>query len=184
MEIQVINGSTITLKGKGGKVAINFTGSNSTLKKLNLDFLIGGKPIDGTYQILTPGEYEKNDVLVTAYQSPSSKENDADIYEADMDRVNSCYLGEEVTELSESILDQLGIVNVLFLHVSKTEASKKLVNLIDPNIIIPIGLDKDGMKKFMTSLGMASIEEDTKLKVESRDFMDEEIPTRLVHLTK
>lgn len=187
MEAQVIGTSAVLLSGKGVNVVVDLADEIKDLAKYSPNLIIGGSgdAKKETYQIVSPGEYERSDVLVSAYQKDVSQDNHkADIFEADIENVNVCFVGKEVNEIPDVILDEMGVVNILFVFAEDTDIAKKIVHDIDPHIVVPLGVGEDGVKKFLSTLGLAGFETEGKLKVKQEDFVGEEIPMRLVHLSK
>ena len=187
MEAQVIGKSAVLLTGKSVNVVIDLDGEITDLSKYSPNLVIGGHDDakKEAYQIVSPGEYERSDVLVSAYQKDVSQDNHrADIFEADIENVNVCFVGRNVNEIPDSILDEMGVVNILFVFAEEVDLAKKIVNDIDPHIVVPMGVDEEGVKKFMTTIGLAGFETENKLKAKQEEFVGEEIPMRLVRLAK
>src|SRR5687768_16605703 len=142
MEIRLINPSSIMLAGKRAKVAVNFEGTEAAGNGLTADLFIGGKEIDGikAHRIGAPGEYERADVLVSAYQTVIELDNkDANVYEINIDDVNVCYVAKDVTEIPSFVAEEMGLINVLLLDVTNIDAGKKIVSELEPQLVIPLG---------------------------------------------
>ena len=98
--------------------------------------------------------------------------------------ISIAHLGSISEIPSEDIINELSEVNVLFLPVggngvlSASKASK-LVNQIDPKIVIPIyhkvpglTIELDTVSKFIKETGLSAQEED-KLILKKKDLTDE-----------
>jgi hypothetical protein len=187
MEIRLVNPSTIMLAGKKAKAVLNFEGTETAANNLNADLFINGKSMEGlkAHQINTPGEYERADILVSAYQTVIELENKhANVYEVNIDDVNVCYVYKDVTSIPDFVSQEMGFVNVLVMDISNTDLAKKIVNELEPQIIMPLGASEEELKKFISAVGLAGYDQEPKLKVEREDFLDEEMPTRVVFLSK
>ncbi|MBN1915372.1 hypothetical protein JW796_00025 [Candidatus Dojkabacteria bacterium] len=186
MEVQLVESFSVVLAGKNAKVLVNPKETGRTIKD-GTSFVVGGEKVSngGIFQVFSPGEYERSDVLVSAYQTGVGIDKQkADIFEINIDNVNVCFIGESVESLPESIRDEMGVIDILFLSVRNADFAKKMVNLVDPYIVVPLGEEEEGVKKFVLGLGHADFEKESKLKVKEEDFLGEEIPMRFVFLSK
>ncbi len=187
MEIRLINPSSIMLAGKKAKAVINFDGTEAAANNLSADLFIGGEEINGlkAHRINTPGEYERADILVSAYQTTIELSNKlANVYELNLDDVNVCYVAKDVIEIPDFVSQEMGFINVLVLDISSPDIAKKIVVELEPQIIVPLVSTEEDLKKFISVLGLAGFDKEPKLKVEREDFLDEELPMRVVYLSK
>lgn len=110
---------------------------------------VEGKPhlIDG------PGLYEVLGYNITGIGTALSKEEDNrrinTVYVIRSDGVSVCYLGSLGVKLSARQLDSLGAVDVLIASVVQrgevdTKEFSRLINVLGPRIVIPIGEDGAG----------------------------------------
>ncbi len=138
---------------------------------------------DHDYVISGPGEYEVGDLFVTGIQ--------LHIHDAEKDRVldNIAYFFEFANDLSvlhlgklreapdQSIIEQLGEVNVLLIPVNgggdlPNEQLAELISLIEPNLVIPMHQSKNGspggaaiVDGFLKALGLAQMQAVDSLRV-------------------
>ena len=110
---------------------------------------VGGRPnlIDG------PGMYEVLGYNISGIGTALSDDEDGrrinTVYVIRSDGVSICYLGSLAVKLGARQLDSLGAVDVLIASVGKqgdvdpTEISR-LVNVLGPRIVIPVGEDEAG----------------------------------------
>jgi hypothetical protein len=71
------------------------------------------------YLISSPGEYEVKDIFVYGYLSSlvNDEVEGADIYMIDIENVHLCIIDRAVKKVRESVLDELGILDVLFISL-------------------------------------------------------------------
>ena len=110
--------------------------------------------IDGEFHLIDgPGLYEALGYNITAIGTALSDEEGNrrinTVYVIRSDGVSVCYLGSLSVKLSARQLDSLGSIDVLIAsaeqrgEVGPTEISR-LVNVLGPRIVIPIGEDEAG----------------------------------------
>ena len=142
------------------------------------------------FEIHEPGEYEIGGIFVR-------KVNDSGVAIISADDVNICYLGL-VKDLDKSVkFDQLGTIHYLiipvgngdeFMDIKKVDS---LIKEIDPGVVIPSCYKMEGMKgehaslrelkEFVKESGVATVEEEKKLKLQPVAPSDE-AQYKIVHL--
>jgi len=103
-------------------------------------------------KIIGPGEYEigpakiKGVQIASAFETERKEKNEPiqTAYAVLLDGVRFCFLGDIDVDLSESVLEDLGGVDVLFVPVNKRALS--YIKIIEPEIIIPGFGDPEKLK--------------------------------------
>jgi len=146
---------------------------------------------NGYYLIKSPGEYEVKDVFVYGYQSASGESSDhqSDVYMFDVENIHLGFIDTNVKKMKSGVLDEMGIVNVLFVSISdKSEMKVKdlveLVNKIEPQIVIPMDFTNETLNEFSKIMGVPEKEKMPNITIKKADFTDEEAPLRIVVLEK
>ena len=154
---------------------------------------------DNTYVISHPGEYDSTNILVRGVLSFHDNVNGKDrgenvMYSFNFNDVNFVHLGDlGEKELSNEQIDDLGVVNVLFVPVGghftiDAKDAVNVINQLNPNIIIPMHYKTEKLElplapvsDFLNEFGGAHEEVDS-LKVDANMFQDEDFETRVVVL--
>lgn len=197
MKIKYYGNSCYLVKSKTTKLITNpkDKGVRAYLKKVAPDIVVlshkSNVDENDYYVISTPGEYEIKDVFVYGYLSDISRGNQkqSDIYMIDVENVHLGFIDKEVTKVRESILSEMGIVNVLFVSLDTAagmDTSKviDLVNKVDPKIVIPMDYTKETLERFAKVLGVKEIEKEKTLDVKGSDCLDDDVPIRFIVLEK
>ncbi len=196
MEIEFFGQSCFRLKGKNATIITDpyspaYTGLNK-LKTVTGDIVtishqhddhnfVGG--VKGTAQrpspfvIDGPGEYEVNGVFVQGVSSHHDEKKgqsrgDNTIYCFEMEGIRLVHLGDLGTELSSGQLEDVNGCNVLFVPVGGTftvdaAAAVKIVNQIEPQLVIPMHYRLPGLK-----FELAGVEEFLKEAGEEKNEVD------------
>lgn len=132
---------------------------------------LGQKPAIDDFVLPGSGEYEKAGISVTGIGF-----EDDTIYAIRSEEVNLCYLGNINREIDESIIKEIGDVDVLFLPLGEnnTLPVKKALDLlseIDPRVVIP--MQYSNLDEFKKSEGISDGETDT-FKFKKADLPEEE----------
>ncbi len=157
------------------------------------------KAIKGApFLIEGPGEYEVKGVLaqgILAWHGFLGKENlgDVTIYLIEADGIRLCHLGDiNQKELSSEQIEALGGVDILMVPVGgkytiDAEGAQRIINQIEPKIIIPMHYKLPGLKTdlqpvdvFLKVMGQEGIVPQPSLKVKKQNLPGE---TKLVVLT-
>jgi L-ascorbate metabolism protein UlaG (beta-lactamase superfamily) len=139
---------------------------------------------ESTFLINGPGEYEVSGVLITgvrtAHDAQGGKERGFNTaYVIHLDDVAFCHLGDLGHELTQSQIEALGSVDVLFVPVGGGETidadtAATVISQIEPRIVIPmhfaapqLALDMplDPLDKFTHALGLKEVKQVDKLTV-------------------
>lgn len=145
--------------------------------------------VKGTTHSLTgAGEFEIGGVFITAVQTGGGKKKDKirnTLYVFDYDGITVAHLGDLQEVPTQSEVEALGTVNVLLIPVgggSSLNAAKasEVVNLIEPNIVIPMHystsdskISLDSLNKFIKEMGLGKIEAQPSLKIARSGLPDE-----------
>lgn len=143
------------------------------------------------FDITDPGEYDIKGVTITGIplKQEDRRVNIFLIESEDVRLLNLTHVKE--FNLSEDELEELGEIDVLILPVGgntvlAAAAASKIVNAIEPKIVIPshykipgLILDLDSKDKFIREMG-GKKEEMEKLTIKKKDLLEEE--TRVIIL--
>jgi L-ascorbate metabolism protein UlaG (beta-lactamase superfamily) len=159
--------------------------------------LRGEKP----FRIDGPGEYEVSGVLVTGVRTYHDKAKGAErgfntVFVIHLDDVTFCHLGDLGHELSQSQLEAIGDVDVLFVPVgggetiTPAEASGVIAQL-EPRIVVPIHYataqlsfehELAPLEKFTHEMGLKDVTPEDRLSVTSSNLPPETEQARVVVL--
>jgi L-ascorbate metabolism protein UlaG (beta-lactamase superfamily) len=148
-----------------------------------------------------PGEYEVSGVLITGVRTFHDKAKGAErgsniVFVVHLDEVTFCHLGDLGHELSQSQLEAIGDVDVLFVPVgggetiSPAEASGVIAQL-EPRIVVPIHYattqlsfehELAPLDKFAHEMGLKDVVPEEKLTVTSANLPPETEQARVVVL--
>ena len=148
---------------------------------------ISGSP----FIIKGPGEYEIGGVFVTGFQTNGKKsevgiEDRNTLYLFDFDGINIVHLGGIDRVLSQSEIEELGTVHVALVPIGGNASlnavkAAEIVNLIDPNIVIPMHfttetsrIDLELLNKFLNEMGLSASDPLPSLKIASQRSLPEE----------
>jgi L-ascorbate metabolism protein UlaG (beta-lactamase superfamily) len=148
---------------------------------------------EGVSQVIIsdPGEYEVGGVLINGVTIPHDKEEGKDrgfctAYTITAEEITVCHLGDCGAALTAEQLEALNGVDILFIPIGGTytldaEEAVKVVNQIEPRIVIPMhyglpGLKYDlvGVEKFVKEIGLPPQELDV-LKIQKSGLPAEEM---------
>jgi L-ascorbate metabolism protein UlaG (beta-lactamase superfamily) len=127
-----------------------------------------------------PGEYEIGGVFITGVAMPNiekvpPKQNIA--YLLDFDGLTVVHLGDLDHIPQQSMIEQLGSVNVALVPVGGGGAlnatqAVELINMLEPNIVIPMHyktpenrLTLDPLDRFLKEMGVSRIQQEETFKV-------------------
>lgn len=174
MELTFVGLSCVRLRGRDVEVVIDPIppGASSRPPRVNPDIVVRTegsadlsllRPGDGRPQEVSgPGEYELRGVSVFGVAADVIT-----IMRVEVDDVRVCALGRLRRQLAEHEIDALGHVDVLAVPVGggdalEAQAAAKLVNALEPAIVVPVryaveGLqgDYDPVEKFAKEMGLA-----------------------------
>ncbi len=147
--------------------------------------------LSGTPFILdTPGEIDSKGVLVTGV---SGHTEDSMMFRIDIEGISMAHLGLLKDSLTPTQLEILSGVDIVFIPAGnkaalETEAAIKIVNSIEPRIVVPIAFKSDNdpdastPDAFIRGLGLQVPSEEKKVIIKKKDLPEEE--TRVILLGK
>lgn len=149
-------------------------------------------PLSGTPFVLsTPGECDIKGVLITAVQGATTGET---LVRIDTEQMSLGHLGLSSHPLTDAQLEALSEVDILCIPVGgpgsgyDPEAAVKVVNAIEPRVVIPMAFQSDNDPKanpvaaFLKAFGAAAATPETKVILKAKDLPQEE--TRVIVLAK
>jgi len=152
----------------------------------NIDVIESAYPDKPAFVIKNAGGYEVEGVLIegigTFHDDKDGTERGINtVYDIKMDGITICHLGDLGGDLLESQIEELDGVDILFVPVGgkytiDAENAAKVVNKIEPRIVIPMHYAVDGLKieldsvdKFVKEMGLTPENLDS-LKIEKKDL--------------
>jgi L-ascorbate metabolism protein UlaG (beta-lactamase superfamily) len=151
---------------------------------------------NGPYVVQGPGEYEIGSIFITAVETNGSgrKENEPRnlLNVIDIEGLTVAHLGSMRKPPTQTQVEALGPVHIALVPVGGAGAlaaakAAEVINLLEPNIVIPMQyavpgakIKLDPLSKFLKEMGLTSIEPEDTLKVSSENQLPEE--TRVVVL--
>ncbi|OGC70716.1 hypothetical protein A2415_03700 [candidate division WWE3 bacterium RIFOXYC1_FULL_39_7] len=205
MEITFVGHSCFKIKGKDLNIVIDPYDSQIGYKlpKMDADVVLvshdhfdhnGAAGVSG-YKLLvnTAGEYEVSDVIINGIQTFHDDKNGSErgsniIYSIDIDGINLLHLGDLGHELSDSVIEKLGTVDVLMIPVGGTytidaETAAKVISSIEPSVVIPMhyqtpdlkGIELGSLDKFLDEMGVENnIKKLDKFKLNSKSELPDD----------
>jgi L-ascorbate metabolism protein UlaG (beta-lactamase superfamily) len=155
-------GDTLMPKTKGDIVTFSY----SPINKDSLDRIKKDNP----FIIKGPGEYEVNEISIfgipTHRKKEEKEENRNTIYVYMGKDIRICHLGRLKKDLSENQLDEIDGVNILLIPVGdedylSEEKAVKIINQIEPEIVIPMNFDS--VDEFIEEGGWGKVEKKDRL---------------------
>ena len=195
MKIKYYGNSCFLFKSQNTKLITNpkDTGVKVNLKKLAPDIVVVSHKDnigeDNYYLITAPGEYEVKGIFVYGYLSDLKRDENANIYMIDVENVHLGIIDKTVESVREWILNEMGIMDVLFVSLADDTSMKlsklvDLVNKVEPQVVVPMDYTKERLVEFSKVIGVKGMEKVEKLDIARGDFVDEEVPMRLVVLNR
>ena len=136
------------------------------------------------FSIYNPGEYDVKDFFIITLNNSKDKP----IHVLETEGMRLCHLSEaSQKELSDEQLSAIGTIDILFISVDgviDSETAAKLVNEIEPRIVIPIGYEGDKPSLFLKEMGGVAEEPQNKVNVKRKDLPQEETKIILLNVTK
>lgn len=150
--------------------------------------ILKGQKENLPFVINSPGEYEISEIMIDGIPAKHSddlvgKFSDTIIYKFLIDDVFVCHLGDMgQKELDEKQIDAIGDVDILLVPVGGTyladyKSAARIVNQIEPRIVIPMGYNINGLKLklddvdlFLKEIGISPKEKTDKLKMFKKDL--------------
>lgn len=148
-----------------------------------------------------PGEYEVSGVLITGVRTFHDKARGAErgpntVFVIHLDDVTFCHLGDLGHELSQSQIEAIGDVDVLFVPVGGGETigpaeASSVIAQLEPRIVVPIhyatsqlsfAYDLAPLEKFTHEMGLKDVTAEEKLSVTAATLPPETEQARVVVL--
>lgn len=185
MEIIFHGHACFTVKTKNADIVFN---PNPEAKKLKGDMVFCGMQtpeyahIDSVatadpYVVDWPGEYDKNDVIVEGYSTPSGREGEQNtIFTINVEGINICHLSHINESPSPEILEHLQMTDILIIPcgggtVLDAKAARVLAEKIEARITIPC--DCEDPSEFLKEMGVAN-ESQSSLKITQKDLPEDD----------
>jgi L-ascorbate metabolism protein UlaG (beta-lactamase superfamily) len=144
---------------------------------------------EDTFLISAPGEYETKNVFIYGTGLVDEKKQQT-IYQVEVDGLRVGVLGEINRLLNDKELEKLDGIDILFVPVGGKDVlgAKKaveLINLIEPNLVIPCcyqfaagqgktKTETDSKEKFLAEMGIKNPEVMQKLSIQKKEILSEE----------
>jgi L-ascorbate metabolism protein UlaG (beta-lactamase superfamily) len=152
----------------------------------NGSITLSGKP----FVLSNPGECETKGVLITAVQG---HEPNQVMLRLDAEQLSLGHVGFTNKQLTDKQLEVLNGVDILFVPVGNgesydAEAAAKVVNAIEPRVVIPMAFKCDNDPKaksvdeFLKEMGVASGPVEKKVIIKKKDLPQED--TQVIVLGK
>lgn len=148
-----------------------------------------------------PGEYEVSGILITGVRTYHDNQKGAElgfntVFIILLDDVTFCHLGDLGHELSQSQLEEIGNVDVLFVPVGGGETigpaeASNVISQLEPRIVVPIHYGSGQLaleyqlaplEKFTHEMGIKEVNPEDKLNVTTANLPGEGEETRVVVL--
>jgi len=135
------------------------------------------------------GEYEIKGVSIVGCRSFHDKEKKEQniIYVMEIDKIRICHLGDfGQDKLEDKQIEKIGNIDILMIPVGGNftigaKRAVKIVNQIEPRIIIPMHYNLPGVKiklndvkDFLKEMGLNGIEAVDKLTIKKKDLIEKE----------
>lgn len=178
MQIKLQSKSVVQVQGDNNVVNVEFR-DGEFKGELGTELLISSQDKPGA--ISGPGEYEYNGVAVVGMETKGVHIGSMELALLTVDTTNVLCVLDTPGEITKENWDFLGDVDVMVLdkNVEVNEADK-LVNKINPYVLIIINSNKDEAEKWVNSVVEA---EDKKFKFADKDFDAEDPVTRVFLLS-
>ena len=172
--------SPLSIPGEIVTISHNKPGHNHVAAVKGDPFVISG-----------PGEYEIGGVFITGLQTnghttPIEMDERNTMYVYDFDGIKIAHLGGIDRLPNQSEVEELGNVHIMLVPIGGNSTlnavqAAEIVNLIEPNIVIPMHymtetsiIKLEPLNKFMKEMGLSNIEPLNSFKVTSpRNLPDE-----------
>ena len=160
--------------------------------------------VSGAKKILAgPGEYEISGISVYGYQSFHDNEKGAKrgkntIYVIEAEGLRLCHLGDLGHELSDSLIQEIGDIDVLFVPVGGEytigpKEAVQVINKINPYFVMPMHYQVPGLKSetfsalspvetFLKESGLP-VENSPKFSIKKEDILEDQ-NTKIIVLEK
>lgn len=206
MELRWLGGSAVRLGGQRSRVymegpaaAIPAPG-RGLMTVSRLDGADTGRRPDGSFLLLSPGEYEVDEVfvigiatgaeeLVTPVRQAQSPSHEGaagarrasiaeTLFNVNLEGVNVLHAGSAASKPSQAQVDELGAVDVLVLPLGAvtTAAAQAWISLLQPAIVVPLADGDDGadrLRRFLDAVGASASEPREALQVQAGNLPED-----------
>lgn len=192
MKIKNLGKGSILIESKTGSILIQTEAADvsKVLEKRKPDIVVdphADYTLSQGYLVAAPGEYEMSDIYVNAYVTQKGGSS-PDILLIGTEEIPVGVMDSSASELSNDLLEDLGLVRVLILIANdKNSSIEKLVeqiNKIDPFLVVIISVDDEEVSKLEKALGVGEFDKEKALTLKQSDFVDEDAPCEFVVLEK
>jgi len=191
MEIRKVSPRGLLIKQRGVGVGVNLFpkedrgGYRSELNMVLYTDGDEGRKENGFsgLKVVGPGEYESRGVEVQGWHvnSKNSEGRKSNVYVVKMDGLTLCVVGKIKEGLTDSLIEKIGAVDILFLDLGSEIKITELweqVKKLGPNMVIPVNFltDKDKeVKEFLDVADRESVESVEKIKVDSSTLPEDRV---------
>lgn len=138
-----------------------------------------------SFIIDTPGEYDTKGFFVMGLYGIV----DSVAYIAESEGIRVCHLPCVKKELTDEHLEDISDVDILAIDIGSTsdlnEIAAKVVNQIEPRIVIPIGYESSKPPKtFLEEMGASGNEQQNKFSIKKKDLPQEETEVVILNAVK
>lgn len=205
MEIKFLGGNCFKISSKKATLVIDDVinssgGSVSSDKDILLRTQKSSTPSSAHFLIDGPGEYEVSEVSIKgiparAHIDQDAKSRNSTIYRVQIDDVRICVLGHIYPELTDEMIEDIGIIDILLVPVGgngytlDAVGASKIIKNIEPKIAVPSNYD-DGKTKYevpqsdleaaIKNMGMEPADRVEALKIKPAELIAMGDNTRLI----
>ncbi len=196
MELQYYGANCLRLTSKQASIVLddNLEELDSKSQTKSGDIVVytgahGSIEADAKIVIDQPGEYEVSGISILGLPARSHMDEDsgrsATMFKITCDDLRILVTGHIYPEISESQLEEIGIVDVLIIPVGgngytlDAEGALKIVKKIEPKIMIPVHfadktlnypVPQQELSKVIDALGLGAVQAQAKAKLKSSDL--------------
>lgn len=208
MEIKYIGHSSFFIKTKTAKIVTDpFNPSMTGLKfpKAEADVVtISHNHADHNYVegvkdtplvIDWPGEFEKNEVRITGYNTFHDNKQGGErgqniMYKFEAENISLLHCGDLGHMLTDAVIEEIGSVDILLIptggfYTITAEEAVKVVQEIEPSIVIPMHFNRPEINQeqfanvqdvniFLKAMGVAGLEPVEKLSIKKEELNAED----------
>lgn len=182
MEIKKLKGRSLSITSKDASI-ITFAQdlSEKEISEVGANIILGASS-KSAFNVVTPGEYETQEVWIMA-QSSDVKSDELDIFVLNVEEIRVGIIGKKIKSLTKKQIEKIGLIDILVVDISEEfEAKTDMISEIDPQIVLPISYDEELFSKFIKEVGSNEIIEEKKLKAKMEDFGMEEYQIKVFKL--
>lgn len=142
---------------------------------------------ENSFLINEPGEYEIKEVYIEGISlKDEESKKDQLIYNIEAEGIQLCHFGLfKGKELTNGQVDKIGNIDILMIPVGgnlvlDSQSAKKIINQIEPRIVIPMVYHVPGLKikldkieNFLKTIGGKASEPQNKISIKKKDLIKE-----------